>query len=278
MLKIEMTIVMVHTYEFRIARQTLRNIRRIAPSLSLEIVIVDNNPLAGFGTMLRAEFPEVRYFPMEKNMGFGSAMNVGIREARGEFVFIFNPDLAPEAGSLDLLLHKLQSDATIGILAPQLQNPDGSLQYSIFTDPTLLIPAFRRTFLGKLAWGKEKLDAFQLRDRDHTVSQDVDWAMGSSLLARKEDLFALGGFDEQFFMYYEDADLCRRMREMGKRVVYFPAARMVHYHRRASADGSLFQQLLNPLAWQHIRSAFLYAKKYRHGTSSASSLQKGMVA
>lgn len=262
---VELSILIVYMDGARLVRQTLRNLRRIAPVVSYEIIVIDNNIKAGFGSILCNEFPEVRYIPMEKNVGFGAAMNVGIHAAKGEKVLIFNPDLAPEPGSLDAMLAKLSADATVGILAPRLQNPDGTLQYSVLAHPTLLIPALRRTFLGNTAWGKARLAAFQLRDRDHSVEQDIDWAIGSSLLAWKKDLVALGGFDERFFMYYEDADLCRRMHEMGKRVVYFPKARMVHYHRRATADGSLFHQILNPLTWQHIRSAVLYAKKYRHG-------------
>jgi len=274
---IDLSLLLVHTFESRIARQTLRNIRRIAPRIRLEIIVIDNNPRAGFGAVLAKEFPEIRYIPMEKNRGFGAAMNAGISAAKGEMVLVFNPDLAPHIGSLDLMVEKLQADATIGILAPRLQNPDGTLQYSVFAYHTLLIPVLSRTFLGKTSWGKKELEAFQLRDLDHGKEQDVDWAMGSAMLARKKDLLALGGFDEHFFMYYEDADLCRRMHEMGKRVVYFPSARMIHYHRRASADGSFFRQIFNPLTWQHIRSALLYAKKYRHGRSTETQVQETVV-
>lgn len=274
---VELSILIVYMDNARLVRQTLRNLRRIAPAASFEIIVIDNNAKAGFGQLLRDEFSEIRYIPMERNVGFGSAMNVGIAAAKGEFVFIFNPDLAPEPGSIDLMLKKLKSDESIGILAPQLLNPDGSLQYSVFSYQTLIIPALRRTALGSTSWGRKRLATFQLRDRDHDAVQDVDWAMGSALLARKQDLQALKGFDERFFMYLEDEDLCRRMHEMGKRVVYFPEARMVHYHRRHSADGSFFQQLFNPLTWQHIRSALLYAYKYRHGTSAETSLSKDVV-
>ncbi|NBX50938.1 glycosyltransferase family 2 protein [bacterium] len=264
MSSVSLSILIVYMNGPRLVRQTLRNLRRIAPRESFEIIVIDNNVKAGFVQILKKEFPEVRYIPMERNVGFGAAMNKGIHAARGELVLVFNPDLAPAAGSLDCMVKKMRSDDSIGILAPQLLNPDGSLQYSIFAYHTLLIPALSRTFLGKTSWGRKRLAVFQLRDRDHDIEQEVDWAMGSALLAWRKDLLALKGFDEQFFMYYEDADLCRRMHMMGKRVVYFPEARMVHYHRRASADGSLFRQLLNPLTWQHIRSAVLYAKKYRH--------------
>lgn len=277
MSNVNLSILIVYMDGARLVRQTLRNLRRIAPAGSYEIIVIDNNAKTGFGKLLRNEFPEARYVPMEKNVGFGSAMNVGIAAAKGEMVFIFNPDLAPEPGSLDLMMQKLKSDETLGILAPQLLHPDGSLQYSVFSYQTLIIPALRRTFLGSTPWGKKKLEEFQLRDRDHGAEQDVDWAMGSALLARKKDLLALGGFDERFFMYLEDEDLCRRVHEMGKRVVYFPEARMIHYHRRHSADGSFLHQILNPLVWQHIRSALLYAYKYRHGTSAEASIQKDVV-
>lgn len=273
MSEIDISLLMVHTFESRIARQTLRNIRRIAPRLRLEVIVIDNHPVGGFGHMLAREFPEVRYIPLEKNRGFGSAMNVGMRAAKGEMVCIFNPDLAPEPGSFEALLAYLRAHPDVGMVGPRLQNPDGSLQFSSFAQPTLLIPVFRRTFLGKTTWGKKHLDAHQMREQDHDVAHDVAWIMGSAMLARRDDLLKLGGFDEQFFMYFEDADLCRRVHEMGKRVMYFPGARMIHYHRRATADGSFLQQILNPLTWQHIRSALLYARKYRHGTAERKKLQ-----
>lgn len=261
---IDMSILIVHTHEFRIARQTLRNLRRAAPRLVCEIIVIDNNPSAGFGNMLVREFPEVRYVPLVRNKGFGAAMNEGLRRARGETVFIFNPDLAPHSGSFETLHAKLLSDDSIGILAPQLQNPDGTLQYSAFLHPTLLIPLLRRTAMGKTCWGIKRLAKFQLRTRLHEPLVDVGWVMGSAMLARREDMLTLGGFDEDFFMYYEDADLCRRMQKMGKRVVYFSGAHMVHYHRRASADGSFLRQLVNKYTWWHTRSAFLYAIKHHH--------------
>lgn len=274
---VELSILIVYMDGARLVRQTLRNLRRIAPAVPYEILVIDNNAKTGFGKILRKEFPEIRYIPMDKNRGFGTAMNVGIQAAKGEMVFIFNPDLAPEVGSFEKLVTYIRSHEDVGMVGPRLQNPDGTLQYSSFTHPTLLIPALRRTFLGKTAWGKNILAAFQMRDQDHAVAQNVDWIMGSAMLARRADLLALGGFDERFFMYYEDADLCRRVHEMGKRVVYFPEARMIHYHRRATADGSFIRQILNPLTWQHIRSALVYAKKYRHGRSTETQVQETVV-
>ena len=260
---VDVSILIVHMDSSRLARQTLRNLRRISPSLSVEILVIDNNPGAGFGAMLAKEFPEVRYFPMDKNRGFGTGMNVGIREAKGERVFIFNPDIVPESGTIEKLVAYLDAHPDIGILGPQLLNADGTLQYSCSQYPKLITPALRRTPLGKLPWAKKHLAEFAMRDVDHDKILDVDWVMGSAMMARREHLQKLGGFDESFFMYFEDADLCRRTWENGLRVVYYPEARMVHYHRRATADGSLFRQLLNPLAWRHIESGVRFFMKYR---------------
>ena len=260
---IEVSILIVYMNDKRMVRQTLRNIARIAPRCTTEILCIDNNVADGIYELLHKEFPEVRYIPMDKNRGFGAGMNAGARVARGKYLLVFNPDLAPEMGSVDCLLMHLQKNPSIGLIAPLLQNPDTTLQYSCCRNPTLLIPLLRRTPLGKTAWGKKHIAQFQMHHVSHETERDVDWVLGSAMLLAKDFFTELDGFDEQFFMYYEDADLCRRVWASGKRVVYFPNSRMIHYHRRASADGSFFRQLLNPLVWQHIKSACLYAKKHR---------------
>jgi GT2 family glycosyltransferase len=126
----DVSVLIVHTFEHRLIRQTLRGLRRAAPRLHLEVLVIDNNPAAGVGGMLKREFPEARYFPKDKNKGFGSAMNVGIRAAKGKYVLIFNPDIivAPEA--LEKLFAYMEANPEVGIVGPKLLNADGSLQYS----------------------------------------------------------------------------------------------------------------------------------------------------
>ena len=257
----DVSILIVHTFEHRLIRQTLRGLRRAAPQMQLEVLVIDNNQTPEVSSMLKTEFPEIRYF-VKANQGFGSAMNVGIQHARGKYILIFNPDIILSAGALEQLFAYMEAHPDVGIVGPKLLNADGSLQYSCNRYHELLVPILRRTPLGRLPWGREKVDRFLMKDVSHTETIDVDWLMGSSLFTRSEALAKVGSFDERFFMYFEDTDLCWRFWEAGYKVQYLPAAIMVHYHRRASADGSIFQQLLSSLTWHHIHSAYKFFRKH----------------
>jgi hypothetical protein len=125
-----------------------------------------------------------------------------------------------------------------------------------------MVPILRRTPLGRLPWGKKMVERFLMKDVSHDNIMEVDWLMGSALFTRSEGLQKVGIFDERFFMYFEDTDLCWRFWEAGYKVIYNPEAVMVHYHRRASADGSIFQQLRSPLTWRHIESAYKFFRKH----------------
>lgn len=262
-MSLDLSILIVHTFERRLIRQTLRGLRRAAPRLHYEVIVIDNNPSAGMRDVLKKEFPDVRYAAMDANRGFGAAMNKGIVAAKGKYVLIFNPDIVAAPGSLEDLYAYMEANPNVGIVGPKLLNPDGTLQHSCNRYHEPMIPVYRRTPLGRLSFAKRAVDRFLMKDDPHDVTCEVDWLMGSSLFTRKSALNEVGYFDDGFFMYFEDTDLCRRFWEKGWRIIYHPEVSMVHYHRRASNDGTLFSQLRSPLTWEHIKSAVRFFRKYR---------------
>ncbi len=260
---IDVSILIVHTYEGDVLRQTLRGLRRAAPTVACEVLVIDNNPGAGMGDILKEEFPWVRHLPQEENRGFGASMNRGIQASTGRYVLIFNPDIVVQPGALEELTRFMDENGNVGVCGPKLLNPDGTLQYSCYRQPTLMLPVYRRTPLGKSERGKIAVDRYLMCDADHKETMHVDSLIGAALFARRESLEKVGLFDERFFMYYEDSDLCRRFWEGGFPVMYHPTACMVHYHGRASAQGGLFQQLTSRFTWIHIHSFIKYWRKYR---------------
>jgi len=186
--QLDLSIIIVHTFEKYLIRQTLDSIRRAAPKA-------------------RAEFPQVRHIPLERNVGFGSAMNRGIDVARGRYVLIFNPDIVIQPESLETMLEFMDANPEVGMCGPQLRNPDGSLQYSCYRSPTLMVPAYRRTFLGKFGVGKQAIEDYLMMDQSHDQQMEVDSLIGAALFTRKTALDEVGSFDERFFMYYEDNDI-----------------------------------------------------------------------
>lgn len=263
-MSVDVSILIVHTHEARMIRQTLRGIRRAAPQLAWEVIIVDNNPDAGLYATLRREFPQARYVPLDGNRGFGHAMNAGMKESRGKYTLVFNPDIIVRPGSLEALFTYMEANSDVGIIGPKLQNPDGSLQHSCYRFHEILTPVFRRTPLGRLPSGKAAVARYLMLDFDHSLEQDVDWLIGAALFARTSMLAEVGGFDDRFFLYLEDTDLCRRFWEKGYRVVYQPKVSMIHYHRRASNDGGLLTQVFRSRSTrEHIKSWAKYFWKHR---------------
>ena len=231
-------------------------------SISHEIIIVDNSEEDDFGDDFRHEFPDVIFLRSETNVGMGSGNNLGAQRARGSFFLILNPDTMVRPNAILRLFDIMKDREDIGIAGPKLLNPDGTLQYSCLRFPKVWTPILRRTILGRLA--PHHLGRYLMTDFDHQHMRDVDWMMGSCLLIRANWYRRVGGFDERFFMYFEDIDLCRRAWREGLRVVYCPDAQVVHDHARGSARARWFiAPFTSRLAREHIRSWVKYAVKWR---------------
>ncbi|MFH0814748.1 MAG: glycosyltransferase family 2 protein [Candidatus Falkowbacteria bacterium] len=256
------SIVIVNYKMKRLIKNCVQWLKEAAIAEPFEIVVVDNNSQDCAEEYLKEIHPEIRYIQNGENIGMGAGTNIGINAAKGEFILLMNPDIFVFPGAIDKMLEYLKAHNDVGIIAPQLLNPDGSLQYSCYKLHKLLTPLCRRTILGKTKLGKRELARFLMIDWDHNDTRDIDWAQGSCWLARKDVLMEAGLFDEQFFMYFEDADLCRRIWQMGKRVVYFPDAKVIHLHRRQSADKGGARAIFDKLTREHIKSWIKYIKKH----------------
>jgi GT2 family glycosyltransferase len=228
----------------------------------LEIIVVDNDSGDGDEAYLKKYHPEIKYIQNSKNIGMGAGTNVGIRAAAGEFILVMNPDIFIRGGVLEKLPDFLRKNEDVGIVAPQLLNADGTMQYSCYAWHGLLTPIYRRTFLGKFPWAKKDLAEFLMTDWNHSSTRDVDWIQGSCWLVRRELFDEIGMFDDRFFMYFEDTDFCRRVWNSGRRVVYLPEVKVIHLHRRQSADKKGFFSLFDRLTREHVKSWIKYLRKY----------------
>ena len=172
------------------------------------------------------------------------------------------PDIAVVAGGLEKMVALMEQQPEIGVVSPKLINPDGSIQDSCRRFPSWPMPLYRRTALGKLPWAKKKLGYYLMADWDHASSRPVDWLFGACLLLRRSAFEKVGLFDERFFMYFEDLDLCRRFWEAGYSVYYFADVELVHYHQRLSAERGGVIGLFNRAGRIHLMSGVKYFAKY----------------
>lgn len=238
-------------------------------NLSVDVVVVDNASTDGSRELLKEKYPQVRLLAQEKNIGFGAAQNIGLGSAEARYYLILNPDTYFFSGekTVKKLFDFMEKESKIGIVGPKILYPDGSIQYSCYRFPSLWHPFFIRTSLANKK-GKKYQHYFSMKDYDHQETRPVDWLMGSALFVRGRALAEVGKFDEHFWMYYEDSDLCRRFWEKGWGVYYFPGVSIEHTHSRGSAavPGIFSAFLKNKLARVHIASWLKYMWKWRGNT------------
>lgn len=246
--------------------KTLSCLRSLAHAelsgLEWEVILVDNHSTEPVEALAKEVLPRLVFLASPRNLGMGGGNNLGLRQARGEFVLVLNPDTEVEPGAIRTMLNYLKEHSHAGLVGPELLYPDGQPQASCYRYPSLALPLVRRTFLGNFA--KEYLDYYLLKNLDLTKPQPVDWIMGSCLLIRRRVLDQVGLFDERFFMYFEDTDLCRRINQAGFQVVYLPTARVMHHHGRASARQPWYLALLtNRMSRIHVWSMIKYFVKWK---------------
>lgn len=259
----DVSIVIVNYNQKNLLKECLKGILLVKPKLNYEIIVVDNNSTDGSQEIIKnyeSKIENFKYIFNKKNLGFASGCNAGIKIAQGKYILILNPDIVVLENSIEEIYKFMEENQDVGIAGPKLLNPDHSIQPSCYRYPTLLIPILRRTFLGKFKWAKKKMDQYLMADFDHLKKKEVDWLLGACLMIRKKMLDEIGLFDERFFLYFEDVDLCRRAKAVGWKVYYYPSSEMVHYYQRASASQ---QSIFSKITWIHILSAIKYFLKWR---------------
>ena len=202
-------------------------------SLPHEVIVVDNASADGSAAAVRARFPSATVIENAENVGFSRANNQGLRRARGAYALILNSDAEVAAGGVEALAALLDDRPDVGIAGPRTRFADGRIQVSF--GPMLAPRAEWRQ--RRLVQGVGRGDPGALRQAEALAATEHEpaWVSGSCMLARRRAIDAVGLFDEGFFLYEEDVDLCLRVRAAGWRVVYTPAAEAVH-HLGSSMD------------------------------------------
>ena len=192
-----------------------------------DVVVVDNASADDSCAALRRSDPDAVLLPMTSNLGFGTAANRGVEVAEAEYVLILNPDTVVEPGTTKALVEALDRHPTLAVVGPRMENVDGSLYPSARRFPDL-VDAAGHAFLGLVVPSNPFTRRYRMLDWDHQHAGEVDWVGGACLLVRRSAFQSVGGFDEAYFMYAEDVDLCWRLRREGWGIGYEPAGRVVH--------------------------------------------------
>lgn len=220
------------------------------------LTLVDHGP----GTAARARLAEsaqaqgARLLTPDRNRGFGAGHNLALRGAEEEFFLILNPDAVLDEASLSAGLRALAADPDVALIAPRVDTGPGGPQHLCKRAPdpwTLFLRGFGPAWLQRRC--RARLDRYAMADLDPERAQDVPLASGCCMLVRAAAFRAAGGFDERYFLYFEDFDLCLALRAAGGRIRYLPDMRVRHHRGGAAAKGGPHRRLFLTSAWKYFR-------------------------
>ncbi len=200
----------------------------------VEILVVDNASTDGSPEMVRDEFPHVHLVANNENRGFTAANNQGLTLSRGRYLLLLNPDAEIVGDALTTMLDYAEANKDVGALGPRLLNPDGSTQSSRRRFPTFGTALVESTLVQEWWQDNQILRRYYMADTADDAVQRVDWVVGACLLVRRQAFEQVGGLDEEFFMYSEELDWCRRIKAAGWGIVYLPTAAIIHHEGKSS--------------------------------------------
>jgi GT2 family glycosyltransferase len=236
------------------SRDELRGcVETLAGQTGVNVIVVDNN--SPDRSLEAVEDLPVTAIPLERNGGFAHGCNAGWRQGSAPYVLFLNPDARIEQKDLDRLVAVLEGDASVGAVAPLIRHTDGSLDFSQRRFPRLRSTYAQALFVHRLFPRADWTDEVIRSENAYSHARSPDWVSGACILVRREALEQLGGWDEGFFMYCEDTDLCRRLWSSGLKVRFEPEAVVTH-EGGASAPRA---ELLPVLAASRLRYAAKHA-------------------
>ncbi|MBW1614114.1 MAG: glycosyltransferase family 2 protein, partial [Deltaproteobacteria bacterium] len=235
----------------------LRSIYDTLHELNVNIFVQDNT-IKDDVDRVKAEFPQVTLSKNSYNMGFARAINNALKRSSSPYIVLLNPDTYVMDGFFEAILRYMEENPTLAIVGPKILNHDGSIQGSARSFPTPLTGLFGRSSLFTRFFPNNPFTRANIltTTSDGKTPMGVDWVSGACMVVRRKAVDDVGLLDERFFMYWEDADWCRRMWKKGWRVMYFPQASVIHYVG-VSSDKALSRSII-----EFHKSSYRLFEKY----------------
>ncbi len=255
MTKPELSIVIVSWNVKDLLKKCLLSIDKHKNKLDLEIIVVDNASRDGTVEMLKQEFPSIKLITNSNNLGFAAANNQGILRSQGEYLLLLNPDTEVIKDSLEKMLKFIGIRPPIGILGCKHLNPDWTLQPSVRRFPGFWAIFFILTKIYKIFPNIPPVYYYFAQDFNYKIAQPVDQVAGSCMLIRRQVIEEIGLFDEKFFIWFEEVDLCKRAIDDKWEVWYTPDAEIIHHGGRSFRQIATWkkQQLFFKSAWYYFK-------------------------
>ena len=225
------------------------------PESKLEIILVDNNSSDKTVEIVSSSFPDVKVIGSKENLGFAAGNNLAIEKAVGNNILFLNPDTLVQPNAIDLLIDYIEENQEIGISGPKKLNSYLSTQPSVRKYPTWKAIFYRYTICKYFGLFRKDANDYRMKDFDYNKTANVDQLIGAAIIGRSEVVKEMGGFDERFFMYYEEVDLCKRIKDAGYRCSFYHKPEIIHLGGQSSS------QIPAKTVYMNIKSLILYMKK-----------------
>lgn len=260
----DVSIVIVSLNTRDVLRECLESVRRESRSFQVQIIVVDNNSRDGSPEMVERDFPEALLIRNQVNLGFGGANNLGFQSARGRYIVLLNSDAFLTEGALERSVKHMDESPKTGLGGGRLIGRDGSWQPSARRFPTILDDLIVRTGLAARFPDSRFFGRFDRTWADIMEPAEVDWVPGAYSIIRTQVLSAAGAFDERFFLYCEEIDLCKRIKAQGYSVCYWPDIAVIHIGGESSRQMKMVElsKVGSQLTLWRMRSALLYYRKH----------------
>jgi GT2 family glycosyltransferase len=235
----------------------LQSIKENSASESFEIIVVDNGSSDGTVDAIKENFPGVIVIANSENRSFSAANNQAIKIAKGQYLFLLNPDTIIHPQSLDNLIKVLDEKPTAGACGPRFIDTDGKTHSSVGYLPTFRSLLYGKTFFRSLGIFRSHYKKLTANKFNYDRQSEVEQLSGAALMVNRSVINEIGLMDENFFLYYEDVDLCLRIRKAGWKIVYVPDAVITHIGGKSTEQVSAKKKLFL------YSSALLYFRKHR---------------
>ncbi|OGF27031.1 hypothetical protein A2477_02185 [Candidatus Falkowbacteria bacterium RIFOXYC2_FULL_47_12] len=257
----DLSIIIVNWNVRELLYRCLQSIFLFSNGINYEIIVVDNHSTDASSEMLRGvafDHSNVQIIFNQENLGFAQANNQGLQRACGKYVLFMNPDMEFVENTSKILFDFMEQNQSINACTCQLQYPNGERQPNIKRDPGFwsqiwilykLHHFFKPSFLKK----------YLAKDFDYTREQEAEQIMGAFVFIHTDVMKKIGGWSQDYFVWWEDLDLCKRLRQLGEKIVYTPISRVIHYEGRSAA-----QQMSLQKQKRFNRGLLTYFKKYHN--------------
>lgn len=259
---------MVSYNTLALTRQSLEALNRSRGNFQLEVIVVDNDSQDNSAEGLREAFPNLKLIASEENLGFGRANNLGLNEAGGEYVLLVNSDAFVGEKTIQVLIDYLEHHPDVGVAGPMLKNNDGSLQRSCYRFPSPSQAWLENTGLARWLEARGWRRDYDLWAHDN--EQEVDFVSGACFMIRRDVYEQVGGFDPGFFLYSEETDWQRRIRDAGWKIAFTPDTEVTHLGGSSGAND-------RPKINQHFFNSLDRYERKHHGLIGFLMLRSAMV-